>query len=212
MFLIHSPQFPWLNSMALLLIMFPLGKIYIPSLLFTLQMAVKSYCISPIHHLAKTYTAYWVISAFFFRLKSLTDLFIAGCILLGKDFKVRRHFLKVTLIFSHTSDIQIYSTQEAHRKSSKWPLSIQDSQPLASQPFSFEGQNLFHYYYLGCLFMLLWRKNKTSNIFGFFYALKFKWKVYLSHIFPIKYWKHLVKSLKIPKSQLMSGSKSIPYT
>lgn len=57
MFLIQILQFPLVNFTVLFLVILPLGTIYNPTLLLTLQMAVKSYCISPIYHLAKTYKA-----------------------------------------------------------------------------------------------------------------------------------------------------------
>ena len=57
MFLIQILQFPLVNFTVLFLVILPLGTIYNPTLLLTLQMAVKSYCITPIYHLAKTYKA-----------------------------------------------------------------------------------------------------------------------------------------------------------
>ena len=50
-------QFPLVNFTALFLVILPLGTIYNPTLLLTLQIVVKSYCISPIHHLVKTHKA-----------------------------------------------------------------------------------------------------------------------------------------------------------
>lgn len=58
MFLIQILQFPLVNFVVLFLVILPLGTIYNSTLPFTLRMAVKSYWVSPIHHLAKTYKAY----------------------------------------------------------------------------------------------------------------------------------------------------------